>query len=172
LRASLAPNAILTVETAPTSAPSSWTVVDTYGGPSGFSTFGNYQDHAPAVAGDGQPFRFQFHLVVTGPQTTDGVYLDNVGVKCGSSFILGPNTFGSSLSGYTHGGTHDSWGTASIAYTWVYMSGTSMATPMVVGAAALLWAAHPNEAAAGIRDALLRSVDPDAALAGKTVTGG
>ena len=174
LRASLGPNAVLTVETASTSSPSTWTTVDTFGGPSGFSTFGSYDDHTPGVAANGQPFRFRFRFDVTGAQTSDGVYLDNVGVKCngGSYTALATNSFGSTLSGYTHGGTNDSWGTTSIAYIWVYMSGTSMATPMVTGAAGLLWAAHPNATAAGVKDAILRSVDLVPAFANKTVTGG
>lgn len=52
------------------------------------------------------------------------------------------------------------------------MSGTSMATPHVTGAAVLYAAKNPTASASAIRDALLASVTPTAALAGKTVTGG
>jgi subtilisin family serine protease len=41
-----------------------------------------------------------------------------------------------------------------------YLSGTSMATPFVSGAAAVLWGARPNATAAEIKAALLNSVDP------------
>lgn len=51
-------------------------------------------------------------------------------------------------------------------------SGTSMATPHVAGAASLLLAASPALSATQVRDILLGSVDPVAALAGKSVSGG
>ena len=53
-----------------------------------------------------------------------------------------------------------------------YESGTSMAAPHVAGAAALLLSRAPNAAVADMRQALLSSVDPVPALAGRTVTGG
>jgi len=51
-------------------------------------------------------------------------------------------------------------------------SGTSMATPHVSGACALLKAANPSLTFAAIKDALLSQVDPITALTGKCVTGG
>ncbi|MFM7136398.1 MAG: S8 family serine peptidase [Planctomycetota bacterium] len=51
-------------------------------------------------------------------------------------------------------------------------SGTSMATPHVTGATALLAAAQPGMTAAAIRTAILSTARSTAALAGRTVTGG
>ena len=52
------------------------------------------------------------------------------------------------------------------------LSGTSMATPLVTGAAALYASAHPDATAAEIKAALLATTDATASLAGKTLTGG
>lgn len=52
------------------------------------------------------------------------------------------------------------------------LSGTSMATPHASGAAALLLAQNPARAALGVKSLLMGTVDPLAALAGKTVSGG
>ncbi|MEA2284639.1 MAG: serine protease [Solirubrobacteraceae bacterium] len=55
---------------------------------------------------------------------------------------------------------------------WRLLDGTSMATPHVAGAAALVLAARPELGVAGLRDALLSSADSRPALAGRVVTGG
>jgi thermitase len=51
-------------------------------------------------------------------------------------------------------------------------SGTSMATPVVAGVAALILAEHPQMSVDDLRKKLLASSDPIAALKGKTVTAG
>ena len=52
------------------------------------------------------------------------------------------------------------------------ISGTSMATPHVAGAAALIWSANPGLDWQAIKDRILDNVDPVASLAGTTLTGG
>lgn len=51
-------------------------------------------------------------------------------------------------------------------------SGTSMAAPHVAGVAALVLAQFPGTSTAGLKATILNSVDPNASLQGKTVTGG
>ena len=51
-------------------------------------------------------------------------------------------------------------------------SGTSMATPVVSGVAALILAEHPDMSVDDLKKKLLASTDPIVALKGKTVTGG
>ncbi len=58
------------------------------------------------------------------------------------------------------------------ANTYSSFSGTSMATPHVSGVAALLLAEDPALDVVSLKQAILDSVDPIAALAGITVTGG
>ena len=51
-------------------------------------------------------------------------------------------------------------------------NGTSMATPHVTGAAALVWSLVPGATVAEVRQALLDGADPVASLAGSIATGG
>jgi subtilisin family serine protease len=51
-------------------------------------------------------------------------------------------------------------------------SGTSMATPHVAGVASLIWSEYPDLTVSEVKNKILGSVDPIAALNGKSVTGG
>lgn len=55
---------------------------------------------------------------------------------------------------------------------YAFSDGTSMASPEVAAAAALVAAAHPSFSAIQLKQALLNSVDHPAGLVGKSVTGG
>ena len=91
-------------------------------------------------------FRFRFRLQTDGSVVYDGVYLDDIRV-CSANV--------------TYVGRYDSW------------SGTSMATPHVTGAAALVAAKHGGHLdPLTIKDILMASVDPLPSLSGKVLTGG
>src|SRR5690349_22363334 len=82
--------------------------------------------------------------------------------------------------------TFSNWGAKSVAIaapgvdilsTWLgnayeEKSGTSMATPVVSGVAALVLAEHPHMSVDDLRKKLMASTDPIVALKGKTVTAG
>lgn len=53
-----------------------------------------------------------------------------------------------------------------------YMSGTSMAAPMVTGVAAMVYSSHPNLDVLGVKQVLLDSAKRTAQLSGKVLTGG
>jgi hypothetical protein len=55
---------------------------------------------------------------------------------------------------------------------YIYEMGTSMATPHVSGAAALVWSVHPDYSSAQVKEGVLMSVTKIPALAGKCVTNG
>jgi subtilisin family serine protease len=67
---------------------------------------------------------------------------------------------GSHIYSTTPGGIYD------------YKSGTSMASPHVAGAAALVWAQNPTWSAQEVKNRLLQTTDPNPALSGLTVSGG
>lgn len=56
--------------------------------------------------------------------------------------------------------------------SYVYMSGTSMATPFATGAAALVWAANPTMTMSQVRARIMSTVRPAPALNGLVATGG
>ncbi len=56
--------------------------------------------------------------------------------------------------------------------SYVYLDGTSMATPHVTGVAALVWTRYPTWTYSQVRSRILSSAVPRASLSGKCVTGG
>jgi subtilisin family serine protease len=97
---------------------------------------------------NGRPdVRFRFRVVSDATGTADGIHIDYAALGCGRV------------------PTYDS-------QSYVYSDGTSFATPMVSGAAALLAAYRPPATVAQLKKALMDGVDAAPSLAGKTVTGG
>jgi subtilisin family serine protease len=90
---------------------------------------------------------FGFRLRTDATETASGIVIDNVDLICIEPGYDGTNEFG-------------------------FLNGTSMATPHVAGAAALLLDVDPTATVAELRSALLHGVDPKATLAGQVATGG
>jgi subtilisin family serine protease len=55
---------------------------------------------------------------------------------------------------------------------YAYMHGTSMASPHVTGACALIWSVSPSLSHLELKDLIMRTVDPLPTLAGRCVSGG
>ncbi|HKZ13399.1 MAG TPA: S8 family serine peptidase [Solirubrobacterales bacterium] len=117
-----------------------------FGGETGGSAMVPF--HTILIAGLGghmvAPF-FEYHASGA-PAAGDGSWLDDVTLRCNSPLSVPP--------------------------AYAFLQGTSMATPHVSGAAALLFSLKPNASVTEVRNALLGSTTPVAGLAGKTVTGG
>lgn len=97
---------------------------------------------------DGAPSVWLGFRFVSNDDTTveDGVQIDDVAIRCLTSTFAGTE--------------------------FQLLDGTSMAAPHVSGVAALALAFEPTLTPAQLKANLLAAVDPVAALAGKTVTGG
>ena len=96
---------------------------------------------------DGQNAVFiRFRFVSDSSTNYMGWYIDDVSVTAASS---------------TYNGTE-----------YQFKSGTSMATPHVVGLAALIWGYKPGLTYLQVRDAIFNSVDTKSSLTGKMSTGG
>ena len=93
----------------------------------------------------GGQLQVQLTLTSNASGVDDGVHMDDVDLHCHGS---------PSSNGYE------------------FMDGTSMAAPMVTGAAALLFSDNPGTDPAQVKAALLDGVDPVADLSGTTVSGG
>jgi subtilisin family serine protease len=118
-----------------------WTGMSTIG-----DTNGAVKPAALALAAGSRYYRFRLTSDLKAVSTVkNGVYIDNVRVACPDG------TYG--------------------ADDYQSISGTSMASPHVAGAATVLFSAKPTATVAEVRAALLDSGDPVAALSGKTVSG-
>jgi thermitase len=132
-----------TIEATRTPAvPASWQTAFAFNG----AGTGSVTANLPA-AFDGQTGVFvRFRLNSDGSTTDDGAYVDDVAVTC-----------------RTNGFNATSYG---------FLSGTSMATPHVAGAATFLFTKFPTATVGQVKDKILRSADRKGSLTGKVLTGG
>ncbi|HSS03908.1 MAG TPA: S8 family serine peptidase, partial [Solirubrobacterales bacterium] len=98
------------------------------------------------LSGGGQLTMHVEYTAAANPQPGDGAWFDDIDLYCISQV--------GEPGGYA------------------FLEGTSMATPHVTGAAALLFSMKPTASVVEVRQALLGSVDPVFSLAGKTTSGG
>ena len=97
--------------------------------------------------------------------------IDKTGVM--SSFSQwGPTTVDLGAPGGSVASTVPTSTKGVVSSGYAYMSGTSMATPHVTGAAALYKAIFPGATGAQIKSAIMSKSVPTPSLSGKTVTGG
>lgn len=67
---------------------------------------------------------------------------------------------------------YSTWTSYNLERPHQFLSGTSMATPHVSGAAALVFARYPNATPVGVKNLLFNSVDPVPSMSGRLATGG
>jgi thermitase len=99
-----------------------------------------------SLDGNADAFLLLAFVSNTDGKVADGVHVDDIAVRCQEATFPDP--------------------------TLTYANGTSLATPFVSGAAALLMADEPGLSVAQVKERLLATVDKVPALAGKTLTGG
>ena len=123
---------------------SAWTLLAGWSGSTG-GAFEGFGESLEAFDGRGTVY-VRFRLETDAATVADGAHLDDVHVECVAASYSGVD--------------------------FAYSSGTSMATPHVAGAAALVLDRYPGASAAELKHRLLASADAKPSLAGKVVSGG
>lgn len=126
-----------------------------------------------AAAGNGDPVTGKGLDIDAVPFYPAAYDLDNLisvaNITCDGS-LHGSSNYGGTSVDLAAPGTYILSTTPGNSYS--YMSGTSMAAPMVTGAAAMVYSYFEGIGVADVKEILLSTVTPLESLSGKTVTGG
>ncbi|MEG4861660.1 S8 family serine peptidase, partial [Microcoleus sp. K1-B1] len=115
--------------------------------------YGQNNDITPAY-----PASYDLSNIISVASTTDTDALSSFSNYGATTVDLGAP--GSGIYSTTPGGTYG------------FKDGTSMASPHVTGAAALLWSQNPTWTAQQVKNRLMQTTDPIPTLSGNTVSGG
>lgn len=105
------------------------------------------------------------------PHYPSSYEVDNVVAVASTTHTDGDSGFSYGLVSVDLGAPGTDIGSTYVDDSYVYASGTSMATPHVAGAAALVWSINPDLTAVEMKQLLMDSGDVNAFLTGKSVSG-
>tara|TARA_B100000519_G_scaffold32236_1_gene22479 strand:- start:18767 stop:21253 length:2487 start_codon:yes stop_codon:yes gene_type:complete len=105
------------------------------------------------------------------PHYPSSYEVDNVLAVASTNHNDGDSGYSYGLMSVDMGAPGTDIGSTYVDDSYVYASGTSMATPHVAGAAALVWSVNPTLSAVEVKALLMETGDDNAFLTGKSVSG-
>lgn len=105
------------------------------------------------------------------PHYPSSYEVDNVLAVASTNHNDGDSGYSYGLTSVDMGAPGTDIGSTYIGDSYVYASGTSMATPHVAGAAALVWSVNSTLSAVEVKELLMSTGDDNTFLSGRTVSG-